>query len=170
MRVVALALALRVLAGCVAPGAKLAPSAFGGSASGPFPPASSFHVLGDDGKPLPWSLTVEKGPYAILPAKVVMVPSFDATLLSTGIFLPDVPAGTKVPVLLDVGPYYGELDDNVGTPAHARLGKFLIDNFVPHGYAVVQSNVRGTGDSEGCNDYMGDAEQKDLDKLVTWLG
>jgi predicted acyl esterase len=136
----------------------------------PFPPASAFAVNGPDGKPLPWSLTVEKGPYEALPAQVLKVPSFDGAKLAIGLFLPDVPNGTRVPVLMDVGPYYGELDDDVGTPAHVRLGKFLIDNFVPHGYAVVQASVRGTGQSEGCNDYMGDVEQKDLSTLVTFLG
>jgi predicted acyl esterase len=58
----------------------------------------------------------------------------------------------------------------VGQPAEARLGQFLIENFVPHGYAVVQASVRGTGASGGCNDYLGATETKDIDTMLTWLG
>jgi predicted acyl esterase len=140
------------------------------TAGSAFPPASAFAVTGADGKPLPWSVPVEKGPYAALPAQLVKMPSFDGTKLSLGIYLPNVPNGTKVPVLVDVGPYYGEADDDVGTPAHVRLGKFLIDDFVPFGYAVVQASVRGTGQSEGCNDYLGAIETKDIDAMLTYLG
>jgi predicted acyl esterase len=162
-------LLVALVAGCAVPGGTI-PQLASTTAGLPFPEATAFAVNGPDGKPLPWSVTVEKGPYGILPAQVLKVKSFDAIRLSVGVFLPDVPNGTKVPVILDVGPYYAELDDDVGTPAHVRLGKFLIENFVPHGYAVVQANVRGTGWSDGCNDYMGDVEQKDLDTLVTFLG
>ncbi len=169
----ALALLAPGLAGCFSPGATTdAPlGATPASTAGlPFPAASAFEVNGTDGKPLDWSRPVETGPYHALPAKVVLMPSFDGVKLALGIYLPDVPNGTKVPVLVDVGPYYGELDDDVGTPAHVRLGKFLIDNLVPHGYAVVQASVRGTGQSEGCNDYLGATEQKDIDAMLTYLG
>ncbi|MFA5861418.1 MAG: CocE/NonD family hydrolase [Candidatus Thermoplasmatota archaeon] len=161
------------LSGCLTSPPREGPTALGlasVTAGLPFPDASVFDVNGTDGKPLPWSLVVEKGPYAVLPGQVVKVTSFDGTKLALGIFLPEVPNGTRVPVMMDVGPYYGELDDNVGTPAHARLGKFLIDNFVPHGYAVVQASVRGTGQSEGCNDYLGAIETKDIDATLTYLG
>jgi pimeloyl-ACP methyl ester carboxylesterase len=165
---------LTLLAGCLStPTGTVLPDGVNvasATAGLPFPAEGAFLVDGPDGKPLPWSVVVEKGAYGILPVQTLKVASFDGTKLSIGIFLPDVPAGVKVPVLMDVGPYFGELDDDVGTPAHVRLGKFLIENFVPHGYAVVQASVRGTGQSEGCGDYFGVQEMKDMDALVTFLG
>src|ERR1051325_8545015 len=86
-----------------------------------------------------------------------------------GLWLPDVPAGTKVPVLADVGPYYADGDDPATTPAH-RLGKFLIENFVPQGYAVAQVSVFGSGESTHCMDLMGLDEQAGINAAVEWLG
>ncbi|MFA5944452.1 MAG: CocE/NonD family hydrolase, partial [Candidatus Thermoplasmatota archaeon] len=103
-----------------------------------------------------------------------------------------LPDHCKVPVVADAGPYYaatvgipdlqgdcqtvpdfacaaGEGDTISTEPAH-RLGGFLIENLVPHGYAVAQVSVFGTGDSNHCMDLMGDAEQAGLDAAVTWLG
>jgi len=86
-----------------------------------------------------------------------------------GLWLPDVPEGTKVPVIADIGPYYDDGDLPATEPA-LRLGKFLIENFVPHGYAVAQVSVLGTGESTHCMDLMGPAEQAGVDAAVTWLG
>ena len=73
----------------------------------------------------------------------------------------------RVPVIVDAGPYY--MGYNINKPA-GRLGRFLIENFVPHGYAVVQLAVRGTADHAGCFDFFGQAEQQDLSTAITWLG
>jgi predicted acyl esterase len=86
-----------------------------------------------------------------------------------GLWLPDVPNGTKIPVIADVGPYYDDGDVDALTPAN-RLGKFLIENMVPHGYAVAQVSVFGTGMSNHCMDFMGLSEQMGIDAAVTWLG
>ena len=42
----------------------------------------------------------------------------------------------KVPVIAEVGPYYNDGDVDALTPAD-RLGKMLIENYVPHGYGAV---------------------------------
>lgn len=86
-----------------------------------------------------------------------------------GLWRPDVPPGTKVPVIADVGPYYGDGDVPATEPAE-RLGRFLIENFVPHGYAVAQVSVFGSGLSTHCMDLMGRSEQLGIDAAVTWLG
>ena len=75
----------------------------------------------------------------------------------------------KVPVIADVGPYYNDGDVDALTPAD-RLGKFLIENYVPHGYGVAQVSVFGTGESNHCMDLMGTDEQRGIDAAVTWLG
>lgn len=75
----------------------------------------------------------------------------------------------RVPVIADVGPYYEDGDVSATTPAD-RLGRFLIENYVPHGYGVAQVSVFGTGQSNHCMDLMGTDEQRGIDAAVTWLG
>lgn len=164
MRVLVLAalLALPALAGCINPTDPTNPS--GATSGTPYPVDGAFDTTGA------WSKTLLPGAYAMLPVEVVDVPSFDGTKLNIGIFRPDVPEGTKVPVIMDAGPYYDDGDEPVSSADTHRLGGFLIEQFVPHGYAVVQASIRGTGDSTGCVDYMGEKEQRDLDALVTYLG
>jgi len=75
----------------------------------------------------------------------------------------------KVPVIAEVGPYYDDGDVDALTPAE-RLGRFLIENYVPHGFGVAQVSVFGTGESNHCMDLMGTDEQRGIDAAVTWLG
>jgi predicted acyl esterase len=133
-----------------------------------------FNVTGD------WSETLESGLYEMLPVESVFV-DVDLPLevggaaltgdarVHMGIFRPDVPEGTKVPVIADIGPYYGTLDTPATEPAN-RLGRFLIENFVQHGYAVAQVSVFGSGLSNHCMDLMGHSEQLGVDAAVTYLG
>ena len=65
--------------------------------------------------------------------------------------LENVSEDCRVPVIADVGPYYDDGDVSAVTPAD-RLGRFLIENYVPHGYAVAQVSVFGTGESNHCMD------------------
>ncbi len=133
-----------------------------------------FNTSGD------WSQVLEKGPYDLLPVESVFVDvdlpmelggaalTGDARI-HMGIFRPDVPEGTKVPVIADIGPYYENGDTPATEPAN-RLGKFLIENFVQHGYAVAQVSVFGSGQSNHCMDLMGESEQLGVDAAVTHLG
>ena len=75
----------------------------------------------------------------------------------------------KVPAIAEVGPYYSDGDVDALTPAD-RLGRFLIENYVPHGFAVAQVSVFGTGESNHCMDLMGLDEQMGIDAAVTYLG
>ena len=74
-----------------------------------------------------------------------------------------------VPVIAEIGPYYDDGDVDALTPAD-RLGKMLIENYVPHGFGVAQVSVFGTGESNHCMDLMGTDEQRGIDAAVTWLG
>ncbi len=105
-----------------------------------------------------------------------------------GLFLPDIPGcdwesdslpeECQVPVIADAGPYWatpGEEDPSEGdVPAterdSGRLGEFLISNYVPHGYAVAQVSVMGSGQSNHCFDMFGLAEQLGVHHAVEWLG
>ncbi len=75
----------------------------------------------------------------------------------------------RVPVLAEIGPYYDDGDVDALTPAD-RLGRFLIENYVPHGYGVAQVSVFGTGESNHCMDLMGHDEQAGIKAAVDWLG
>jgi predicted acyl esterase len=104
-------------------------------------------------------------------------------LITMAIWRPDN-VSTPVPVIVDAGPYYevgqhcifdtspcpeGMLkDDTIDYPGQTT--PFSLKNFLPHGYAVVQLAVRGTGTHGGCMDLMGDDEVHDLDQAITWLG
>ena len=112
-----------------------------------------------------YSYTLESGQYNTIGPESVFIdvdlPSSELGCTITddcqvhlGLWLPDVPNGTKIPVIADVGPYYDDGDVDALTPAN-RLGKFLIENMVPHGYAVAQVSVFGTGMSNHCMDFMG---------------
>lgn len=76
-------------------------------------------------------------------------------------------AGEKVPVIADVGPYYGNIGGTIEQLSAIDLR--LAEYFVPRGYAVVRVSLRGTGASEGCFDLGGKAEQQDVHDVVEWL-
>ena len=81
----------------------------------------------------------------------------------------ELPVECQVPVIAEIGPYYDDGDVDALTPAD-RLGRFLIENFVPHGYGVAQVSVFGTGESNHCMDLMGYDEQAGIKAAVDWLG
>ncbi len=96
-----------------------------------------------------------------------------------GLWMPEIPgcdftqqnisAECQIPVITEIGPYYDDGDVDALTPAD-RLGRFLIENFVPHGYGVAQVSVFGTGESNHCMDLMGLDEQAGIKAAVDWLG
>ncbi len=75
----------------------------------------------------------------------------------------------KVPIIAEIGPYYDDGDVDALTPAD-RLGRFLIENLVPHGYGIAQVSVFGTGESNHCMDLMGFDEQEGIHAAVEYLG
>tara|TARA_B110000438_G_C15818562_1_gene653143 strand:- start:382 stop:2259 length:1878 start_codon:yes stop_codon:yes gene_type:complete len=75
----------------------------------------------------------------------------------------------QIPVIAEIGPYYNDGDVDALTPAD-RLGRFLIENFVPHGFGVAQVSVFGTGESNHCMDLMGHDEMEGIKAAVDWLG
>jgi len=75
----------------------------------------------------------------------------------------------KVPIIAEIGPYYDDGDVDALTPAD-RLGRFLIENLVPHGYGIAQVSVFGTGESNHCMDLMGHDEQEGIHAAVEYLG
>ena len=71
-------------------------------------------------------------------ASMVAMPELDAADLDP----------CRLPVVTDIGPYWGEPllgDVHAEDRGSGRLGEFLIENFVPHGYVIAQVSVTGTG-------------------------
>ena len=95
------------------------------------------------------------------------------------LWLPDVEEGVKVPVIMTIHPYYdfgGEGMPGVGgdsgpnTALDGGVGKWVYDEFVPQGYALVQASTFGTGKSTHCQDVKGLGEQIGIQAVVDWLG
>jgi len=95
-------------------------------------------------------------------------------LMHLSYWLPKVPEGTPVPVIMTIHPYYdfGVTGDE-STPnsiPDGGVGAWLYSEFVPQGYALVQASTFGTGQSTHCQDVKGRSEQLGIDAVVTWLG
>ncbi len=114
----------------------------------------------------PVSRVLEPGPYDVLPVELHEFAGFDGTVVSSAVWRPDVPEGMQVPVILDVGPYYGDAVDSVGTSDRITF----LESIVPHGFAYGQVSVRGTGGSGGCQGFFSLEEQQDIDAAVTYYG
>jgi len=123
--------------------------------------AMSSHTRG-------WS-TAGGGTYAHGPVLTENFTASDGTTISYAVFLPALAPGERVPVILTAGPYFEISEPPVNVPSPYRLSGFLIDNFVPHGYAVVAASVRGTGWSGGCMEMGSLREVQDIDELVSYL-
>lgn len=146
--IVALAVSLPVLAGCVQP-----------------PPEANLGAGGDLGGQVELDdLTAPiLGVGRFLSFKVS---SFDGTRIHVDVQLPD--ATGPFPTILDYTPYsisneerwaLGRENEVVRAAANFSLG--LANYYVPRGYAVAVAHVRGTGESEGCLTVGGPEEGKD---------
>ncbi|MEE2812766.1 MAG: CocE/NonD family hydrolase [Candidatus Thermoplasmatota archaeon] len=103
----------------------------------------------------------------------------EPALMHVALWLPDVPPGMQVPVIATVHPYYdfgGEGLPGVGddsspnTVPDGGVGAWVLDQFVPHGYALAQISTFGSGKSTHCQDVKGLGEQVGIQAAVQWLG
>lgn len=124
-------------------------------------------ALCDTPNPRPMS-RVRPGPYEVGKTEVVELASdYDGEVIQIGVVHPDVPASQKTPVIVFASPY---LDHDFAQGDLKSCELRLTRNFVQHGYTIGFVSVRGTGDSGGCSDLMGNAERADLDQAITWFG
>jgi putative CocE/NonD family hydrolase len=115
-----------------------------------------------------FSQVLVDGIYAALPPVHEFISSeIDGADIEIGFWLPDVPPGTKVPVIVHASPYHRPAG---AVTTQSGMKNFLVSNFLPHGYAVGAVAVRGTANSGGCMDLMGVKENGDLDQAITWFG
>lgn len=101
------------------------------------------------------------------PVRMFLQSEIDGEDIEIGYWLPDVPEGVTVPVIVHASPYHRPAGSVVRLTG---MKTFLHSNFLPHGYAIGTVAVRGTADSGGCMDLMGQKENGDLDQAITWFG
>jgi predicted acyl esterase len=136
----------------------------------------------DDGLPAPtaadgrvapkdWIAGLSKPVYGGVVDSVHSLAAKDGTRLSLTLHLPaGLPAGAKVPTLMEVTPYEGfiAVDYNlpvIGTdPAGAAWTEY-----VERGAAYVEADARGTSRSAGCLDFGGEADRSDAQAFVDWV-
>ena len=97
-------------------------------------------------------------------------------LMHVALWLPEVEPGAKVPVIATIHPYYdfgtevADGDSNPNTIPDGGVGAWVLDQFVPHGYALAQVSTFGSGQSTHCQDVKGLGEQVGIQAAVEWLG
>jgi predicted acyl esterase len=122
----------------------------------------------------PYSKTLTPGPYHLLSTVHANLTGEGGTTIATVAWLPSVPPGSKVGVVIDAGPYYAPRTGEVDPDSVAHLSDyenaFTIPTIVDHGFAYVHVAVRGTSQSGGCMEFFSPAEQSDLNTAVTYYG
>ena len=91
-------------------------------------------------------------------------------LMHVALWMPDVPPGTLVPVIATIHPYYEFAGSNPNTIPDLGIGQWVLEEFVPHGYALAQISTFGSGKSTHCQDVKGLGEQIGIQAAVDWLG
>lgn len=141
------------------------------ASDGPGFPACEHPWPCADGSEWPAELTSPEGGFDLAETRQLRAPMGDGVELDGAVWLPDVPEGTRVPVVLWVTPYAGQCrafcDD---APSDSEELAEDFEFLWQHGYAAAAFNLRGTGLSGGCFDYYGQQSQQDMAELVTWLG
>ncbi|PLZ02164.1 hydrolase [Burkholderia sp. WAC0059] len=111
-----------------------------------------------------------------LPAKPqsVYVPMRDGCKLAVDVYVPQSAAeaaNAKFPAILVFTPYYRRWElGNAGNGENSPNAAAYRDIFVPHGYALVVVDVRGTGASFGTRDsFRSPKEREDSREIVDWV-
>ncbi|MEK6975822.1 MAG: CocE/NonD family hydrolase [Candidatus Thermoplasmatota archaeon] len=123
-----------------------------------------------DSSALPPASSLSQKQSVILPPEEVWVTtSGDLTSGETGIRLHNAvyrPDTTEpVPVFINFSPYWADTAMTQGD----NFGKYLVNEYVPRGFAVVLSAIRGTGHSEGCFEVASDRESQDINEVVAYF-
>lgn len=153
----ALLLALTAVSGCLDDKPDLVDDGDGPAATPRLSPAS-------------WKAQLSKPIYEGVVDSVHALTAADGTRLSLTLHLPEgLPAGARIPTLMELTPYESFLatDYNlpgVGTDAAGPSWTF----FVQRGAAYIEADERGTSRSAGCLDFGGSADRSDAVEFVAW--
>ena len=121
---------------------------------------------------IPYNLPETEGGAAVDPQCVLNFDPDKCPHISLAYWRPEVPSGMRVPIIAEIGPYFGE--ESAGTPDITTPGSWLgvgiLQNLFPKGFAFAKVSVSGTGLSYHCMDLMGFSEQEGINAAVEWLG
>ncbi len=101
--------------------------------------------------------------YAVQPVQEMWTTASDGVRINSAVYRPDTTE--KVPVYINFSPYWADTATTKGD----NFASYMIDEYVPRGFAVVLTAVRGTGHSEGCFEVGSDRELKDLNEVVDFF-
>jgi predicted acyl esterase len=113
--------------------------------------------------PLEWKARLAAKNTSGVATTVHYLKARDGATLSLTQHLPvPIPAGTKVPTLLQLTPYQAGREPTAPPAASWRY-------YVDRGAAYVEADARGTNGSEGCLDFGGSLDRSDAQVFVEWI-
>lgn len=137
------------------------------------PPGAPAQAPGD-GRAADWRELLTEPRFEETTHEQMRVEGHDGTELHVDVYRPEVPqdadeAEDGVPVILVYSPYFG-LSKSL-TDQHRPGGTlgWMIDHFVPRGYAVAMADARGSRRSGGCIEVAGPEEIQDGAAVVEAL-
>ncbi len=102
-------------------------------------------------------------PLPVQQLRNVRIPMPDGITLGADLFLPQTAAGQRFPAIIEYTPYHKN-NNAVYGPRASRY-----PYFASHGYVFVNVDIRGTGDSEGCNMAPSSPEEvRDNIEVIRW--
>ncbi|MDX1611441.1 MAG: CocE/NonD family hydrolase, partial [Candidatus Thermoplasmatota archaeon] len=97
----------------------------------------------------------------LLPVEIEWIETTsDGKAMHTAVYRPDT--DDPVGVFINFSPYWGDTAEQRGD----NFAQYMIDEYVPRGFAVVLAAIRGTGHSEGCFQIAGDQELQDMHDVI----
>lgn len=131
-------------------------------------PGAASAQTGECGQYFGDSRTTKKGTFEPRADEVAELRSrLDGAIIQIGIVRPKARRGHRAPVI-GMASTYQPVDFEQEDLATCQ--PWLVENFVQHGYAVAIISVRGTGNSGGCQNLLGNREQADMSQAISWLG
>lgn len=130
-------------------------------------PGGALPVLHSRVPPQAWVHDLSKPIYQSWTGTVHFIPAEGGATLSLMLYLPDgLPAGTKVPTLMQLTPYDApDVSTAVGTPDPGTDWS----PYVLAGAAYVAADARGTNGSSGCLDFGGSLDRSDAQTFAAWI-
>ncbi|HEX2021241.1 MAG TPA: CocE/NonD family hydrolase [Candidatus Thermoplasmatota archaeon] len=123
-------------------------------------------IAGDEAPPAALPPAVSEPLYELSVSEHLPMRMDDGATIDAWVFRPQT--DEPVPVIINFSPYWSNLAPPAASGGDA-FSAFLLDYFVPRGYAVALVSVRGTGNSEGCFTIGGAREIADADAVATAL-
>ena len=108
--------------------------------------------------------------YAEVEHEVFDVPMRDGVKIHIEVYRPA--AAGRFGTILRMSPYHDSPpfpEDRDGAGLVPEKHGSMVDYFVPRGYTFVTADLRGSGLSQGCFDYLGQTDRKDVYEVVEWL-